>query len=212
MSRSLNEIGLLCKRAARGGGLDWGLAEDAARGARWSASFGLPGPAMLATRLETLDGRPHAALSPDVTTNVWHAPDGGPLCPLAAGAALSDRAMRLISDGPITLRDPACPLLVLAFANDAAERLGATVLVAWGGLRLTSGAGRLHIDGARERLEDAGTPRLTCSTVAPLPEPAASPGFRGEIDDGVWDRLTALAARTLAPATEESRRRGAGGG
>ena len=211
MSRSLNEIGLLCKRAARGGGLDWGLAEDAARGARWTASVGLPGPRMLAARLERLDGRPIDALSPDVATNVWSAPDG-PLCSLAAGAALADRAAWLAAHGPVTLRDTTCPLLVLAFANDASERLGQPVRVAWDELRLTVGGGRLHADGERERLGDVHAASLTCSIVTSLPEPALSPGFRGEIDDDVWDRLTALAARTLAPATEESRRRGAGGG
>jgi len=210
VSRSLNEIGLLCKRAARGGGLDWGLAEDAARGARWSASLGLPGPAMLATRLERLDGRSLDALSPDVTTDVWRAASGS-LCPLAAGAALADRAARLAAGGPITLRDPACPLLVLAFANDAAEQLGTPVRLAWDGIRLTVGGGRLRIDGARDRLDVDGTTSLTCSIVKCLPEPAVGAGFRGEVDDTVWERLTVFAARTLAPATEESRRRGAGG-
>ena len=43
MTFSLNEIEAIGKRAARGAGLPWGLAEEAGKAARWLTARGLPG-------------------------------------------------------------------------------------------------------------------------------------------------------------------------
>ena len=122
--------------------------------------------------------------------------------------------MRLAADGPVTLRDPACPLLVLAFANDAAERTGAPVRVAWDGLRLTVGAGRLHADGERDRLGDVHARESLTVQYRHVPARARRSrrafAARSTTTSGIDSRRWRL--RTLAPATEESRRRGAGGG
>ena len=45
--RSLNEIDSLCQKAARGAGLDWGLAEEAGFAAAWLAARGADGAAAL---------------------------------------------------------------------------------------------------------------------------------------------------------------------
>ncbi len=48
MSWSLNEIEGLARKAARGSGLSWGLAEEAGKATRWLCAAGLPGADALA--------------------------------------------------------------------------------------------------------------------------------------------------------------------
>lgn len=55
MSWSLGEIADLSKKAARGAGFSWGLAEEAAWAVRWLAERGLPGPEALARALRNAD-------------------------------------------------------------------------------------------------------------------------------------------------------------
>ena len=50
-SWSLNEIEALAKKAARGSGCSWGVAEDAGRAVRWLEARGLPGAEALGTLL-----------------------------------------------------------------------------------------------------------------------------------------------------------------
>ncbi len=69
---SLNEIDAMARKAARGAGYAWGLAEEAGRAVRWLEARGLPGLAALLRHLER--GAPNET------------------SPLLAGATLSDRA------------------------------------------------------------------------------------------------------------------------
>lgn len=64
MSHSLNEIAALAKRAARGAGLSWGMAEEAGRAARWLASYDLTGPALLCDVLTKNDRVPQEQVAP----------------------------------------------------------------------------------------------------------------------------------------------------
>ena len=48
MNWSLNELDAMARKAARGAGYSWGLAEEAGRATRWLAAAGLPGPMCLA--------------------------------------------------------------------------------------------------------------------------------------------------------------------
>ena len=87
MSWSLNEVEALSRKAARGAGLSWGLAEEAGRATRWLVVHGLPGPEVLLAALTRLDGLPHEARAP---LDGWQARDT--LCPVTTGAALADTA------------------------------------------------------------------------------------------------------------------------
>jgi len=87
VSWSLNEIESLAKKATRGAGRSWGLAEEAGKATRWLCAAGLPGAEALAALLERTDGTAHADLSPALSGDRWQA-RGGTLCPLIAGAAL----------------------------------------------------------------------------------------------------------------------------
>lgn len=206
MSFSLNEVEALAKRAARGSGLHWGLAEEAAKGVRWLTRFGLPGPALLADLLVLNDGAAHADLTPVDLAGIWMAP-GGCLSPLIAGAALSDSADRL-RDGPIQLGPVSQPLLLVPFAASAARHLGCSVILAWSDMEVASDGLSLAVAGDPHIAMAEG---VTCAITGDFGAPMI-PIDRAEIDPDIWARLGDFAARTYAPATEASRLLGAGAG
>lgn len=183
MSFSLYEVEITAKRAVRGAGYDWGTAEEAAWAVRWLTRHGLPGAEVLARHLSN--------------------PDAPGTDPLIAGPALTDRAGAM-PGGVVELRNP---LLFLPFVAAAAQISAKTVVMDGPGLRcVTDGTGlTLTIDG------DTGTTTgpVSLSTTTETPTDV-EPAITASVDPAAWASLQALGHRTFAPATEESRMRGAG--
>src|SRR6266851_8119240 len=88
---SLNEIEAQLRKAARGSGLTWGLAEEAGKAGRWLEIHGMRCLPIFAALFEQNDERPYDEIAIMLTEGRWEA-SGGKLCPLIAGAALVDRA------------------------------------------------------------------------------------------------------------------------
>ncbi|KZK84531.1 hypothetical protein PsAD13_01995 [Pseudovibrio sp. Ad13] len=210
MSYSLNEIEAMCKRASRGAGLPWGLCEEAAKGTRWLASFGFPGPDLLVSLLELNDRLPAVDLSPVALQGIWRAP-AGRLSPLIAGAAMSDCAIKMELGNIITMLEVDYPLLVVPFASGAALRLGQPVAVEWEGTRMVTNGKELCVQGNSEAILSSHAKRVECSAPAQMLS-QSKPIHRAVVGDACWMRLGAFAQRTFAPATETSRLRGAGAG
>lgn len=206
MTYSLNEIEAQAKKAARGGGYDWGVAEEAGKAVRWLASHGLPGAAALAAHLDMQghDGPPQA-LDGD-----WSSATGA-LCPLTTGATLNDCADLLTAAHGQTMKNVTHPLLVVPFAAWAALHIKAPLTVVWDGAGLTTNGYDLHVDGAENDLRTPQTDALACF-VAKGSHTLTTPAVRGHVSPDVWARLTTFAQRTYAPATEASRLLGAGAG
>ena len=200
MSISLNEVEATGKRAARGAGFDWGVAEEAGRAARWLCSNGLDGCAILANYLEGPRG--HA---PDGLQGVWRS-SAGDLCPLIAGAALSDLALKLETEA-IAMEGVAAPAILMPFAAWASLAIGENV-------SLKIGDAVACTDGARLSITGAIPPRASSVSVFPAGkiERALPQETRAFPSPESWEALSRLAHRTYAPATEESRRLGAGAG
>lgn len=203
MSLSLNEVAAQARKAARGAGFDWGLAEEAARAVRWLCGRGVDGVAALAACLDT----PSLARAPVLSDGRWRGQGGAALCPIHVGAALSDRPA-LLQDGFAVLRieQVAVPGLVLPFLASLSRRSEAP-------LRVQCGAATSLVDA--EALDPAAgfgpaTADLLIDRfdVSPTPRPLST---RALPDPDAWARLGQLAALTYAPATEASRARGAGG-
>jgi hypothetical protein len=53
---TLAETESYLRKAARACGLDWGIAEEAGKAARWLAAFKLAGPETLLAHLQQIDG------------------------------------------------------------------------------------------------------------------------------------------------------------
>lgn len=193
---SLAEIDAQCRKAARGAGCPWGLAEEAGKAARWLAARGLPGPEALAG---LLDG-PRAC------------PCGGgrgPDCALRIGASWSDRAETIASDGP-ERASVAQPLLVVAMLGRAAEATGMTFALEWNGATAVCGPDGFTLESAAASL--APDASILLRRVGNAPPPVPTDVRARAVDAAAWSSLERLASRTYAPATDASRRAGAGAG
>lgn len=187
MSWSLGEIKALAMKAARGGGMPWGMAEEAGFAVRWLQEQDAPGAAALALYLDWRDTP--GAFDHD-------------LCPICLGTALMDCGRPV----PERLGRVRQPLLLAPFIASCAP---SGMTLAWGEIVLILSEAGLVTDAPREALLTAEaecsanrTAARVAETVMRVPESEAQ----------AVARLTEFAARTYAPATEASRLSGAGAG
>lgn len=186
---SLAEVDAMAKKATRGAGFSWGMAEEAGFACRWLAAHGLPGPETL---LRVLSEAPPTAR-----------------CPLTRGTSIADRAQALLDGEALRVSDVYAPLLVLPFVaqiarrHDCCLRLGDVFVTPRG------------IDAANvNTLIDADIGLVEVASV----KPQSVDGMRTASPNGVsvsatvWAGLDRFAHRTYVPATAESRASGAGAG
>ncbi len=212
---SLNEIAATVGKAARGGGLSWGIAEETGSAARWLAARGLFAPAAFAEVLEE-----RARLSPPLSRGEF-APRAGfaALCPLCLGALLCDCAEDIAAgDAAAMANNVAQPLLAAAFLHPAARTLKTGFALSWRGGGVVVFASSATVRG--DVFADfAGTVRISVIP-PPLSPPIKDGGGDCCLKDGDgrdagspgWRRLIKLAAKTMVPSTKQSRVRGAGAG
>ena len=206
---SLGEVEALLRKAARGAGRTWGMAEEFGRAVRWLEGYGFTAMALAADLLAQTDGMADATLAPawEEKGRLIHR-GGAPLCPIALGTALSDHADWLGAAGRIG--PVLAPLLLLPCLADVARRHGMGYVVTWGDSRLVLSARGALGAAARPapvyaRADWVAWQRGQCTHLA-----EAAPRHRAQCPLGVHDRLQQLAARTYAPETEARRQSGAG--
>lgn len=205
MTLSLNEVEATARKAARGAGYAWGLAEDAGKATRWLCARDVDGCRALAALLSRVDGEACAAGPPVLTGAIWTA-RAGSLCPITTGAALSDRAATL-GKGDIRLGPTAHPILLAPFAALAAEQIGQPVTLDWGESVLATDGNALSQTRPAPDTASHVTVRLG-GRLGPL-NPRR---HRADPAPEIWRTLERFAHRTYAPATEASRQKGAGAG
>ncbi len=204
MRFSLNEVEGTAKRAARGAGYSWGMAEEAAKATRFLCAHGLDGCGLLAGLLDRVDGADLRGFTPRSIAGEWAAASKQ-LCPVSAGAALSDHAA-LLPTGKVAMRGVLFPALVLPFAAAVARHLETPVAVEWDGARILLDGSDMELSG------DAAAPitnRLSIARGGAIEAPVAR-SSRAAPDARDWAELNRFAHRTYAPATEASRLLGAG--
>jgi len=211
---SLNEVEATVKKAVRAVGYPWGLAEEAARSARWLCQYGHDGCAAITRHLLVFDSLIDPdnldAQSPCIQNGIWRA-NVAPLCPFICGASLSDRAQSLVDElllkQELRFEQIVEPLLLCFFAAQTARQCNTMVRLDWqGGCAVTNGHNASLTDSSQSTLSD-----VTISLVdTPLIGDTLS--HRGYPAEKTWQTLNLYAARTYAPATEESRLKGAGAG
>ena len=198
---SLSEIQAACLKAARGSGLTWGLAEEAGMAAAWLAAAGLPGAELILRVLE----QPHRA-PPVVTAGTWRAADGERVCPIAAGAALSDFAAlpEGIGEGGLTIVATAYPAVILPFAAQAARRTGRAIQVAWPGVDALLAPQGHRIAGAESSIALAEATVTLSGMAGRLSSLERLRRTGRSVARDVWQSLDDLAMRTTVPATARS--------
>ena len=196
-SLSFSELQALARRAARGAGMPWDLADEAARAACLLSAAGIDGAAALASLLDEIRVRREPRLAPvRVLDRVWVGP-GGALCPIRAGASLSDMARMLPGDG-VGMVGVLVPVLILPFAVDVARVLQGPVTLSWRGGILSLGAEGLPRAGGIDKLSGVQQTGLHLHPGGPG-LPPAPPHDRARPNPAALARLGALARRTSAP-------------
>jgi hypothetical protein len=207
---TLAEIESSVRKAARATGLDWGIAEEAGKAARWLAAFGLPGPEMMLAQLRQLDSKDYRSFIPDCKLDPWQA-NSGTLCPLIAGAAIADRSARMLGGIQFNLGKTAFPLLLVATVGQAARCHQRVFTTSWSGVRVSCFENGLSIDGNGDDLLLGEVEAVSCREDN-LPAPQQLPSTLAyQVDVDSWKSIDSLAFKTYAPATESSRA-GAGAG
>ncbi len=213
MKRSLNEIEQTCRKAARGSGLPWGVADDTGRAVRWLHGFGLDGVSSLVALLERLDHQRAVDYAPQSLDGVWQGACHV-LSPIMTGLALSD-CMSLLPERGIRTREIACPLLVAGYVGQTLLRPEQSVRLLWLSIRLTIGHDRLAIIGDQGDLYTDSAPHLICDKGV-FEQPGRDICYPKvgdmSVSAGAWGKLESRAWLTYVEATEESRLSGAGAG
>ncbi|NKX44791.1 DUF3726 domain-containing protein [Roseicyclus persicicus] len=191
--RALSEVEALARRAARGAGLPWGLADEAGRAVRGLALAEVDGCALLARLLAETAPRPHQTLAPArLDRGAWQAADG-PLCPIRTGASLSDMARMLPAEG-IALRQVLVPALILPFVGDMAGLQDGPVTLSWQGGIIGIGPEGLPRTAGIVKLVEVDETDLFLHPGGPA-LPAAPAAARARPSAAAWAALEALAAR-----------------
>lgn len=208
MNLSHNEVEAMVKKASRGVGYEWGMAEEAAKAVRWLNTFDLKGCEAIAHLLTIIDETNSPLRQSFDIDGVWKI-EGNTLCPLQAGTVLSDFAFHLTSR-PIKMGSVHQPVLLIPFGVAAARQLGRLVAINWSSVCVVTDGNGLSFIG---KIDDLYLPIADCMDVFVAAEMGRPISAISRVfpNDDAWDTLCTFAQRTYAPATEESRNRGAGG-
>ncbi|MCG7520810.1 DUF3726 domain-containing protein [Ruegeria sp. Ofav3-42] len=204
MNISLNEVEATAKRATRGAGYSWGLAEEAAKATRWLCARGQNGTGALARLLQMVMADAPKQRAPTDLSGDWHSDEL--LCPLVTGALLSDCAIR-VNSSAITMSNVAVPVLLLPFAANAARLLDTRVTIECDGIIAETDGLDLTLNGPIPDQAKHVSVHLGGRLANAVPHHT-----RAEPSPTDWSTLNRFAQNTYAPATEESRLRGAGAG
>lgn len=186
---TLAEIDTTVRKAIRGFGCPWGLAEEAGKSARWLASHGLPGAEAIAGQCAD---RAECCMR------------GGDPCALRLAAALADHGPSHHT-GTLDHAHGDIPLLVLAQMGRTADALDCAYTLRWKGGEATVSRNTLAIEGTEPALP------MTCNPSEFVQNGTPASHQSRAVDDEKWAALIRLSRRILVPATAASRA-GAGAG
>lgn len=203
---SLGEIEAQCKKAAKGVGLSWGVAEEAGLVARHLSEFNLPGPDAIYTNLKFIEDNEGEGLGIDLKVlNQSNKPLNG----LLLGISLLDNLMEFIQEKLNVSNQVIGPLAVVgALLRLQNEKYFFSV--DWENCQIIVNDNGLNIYGSNLN------PPYVKGLVVGISASSAKPAFkqmskeRSKIYN--WDSLTNMAHKTYVPESPQSRLLGAGAG
>ena len=209
MKRSLNEIEQTSRKAARGSGLPWGVADEVGRAVSWLHMHGIDGVSGLVKLFAHLDHASPAELSPIDMDSPWKSP-GRVMSPVFAGLAACD-TWNDADDYSVETGPLAFPALVAGLLGQRLVDSDARVCLRWPGVELTVTSSGLGREGAVSELnlQQCDALQVTGGRTQEI-----SPATLGDadVDSRAWAELEIMAHRTYVEATEENRLSGAGAG
>ena len=225
MRFSLNQIEHNTRKAVRGVGLDWGLAEEAGRAVRWLESIDLPSVYQLAQHLKNIEHVEEARLRIEQHDGHWRALQGV-ASPLLVGPSLSDcinagslgaaGSHEIYPDRILRIYNVAYPLLCAGYTGVASAQSGRWVRLVWDDIKVYCCPDGMGFSGNRGDLEAASTSAVDVQLLKPdellmdIFWALSSDPCNVGMED--WKVLEQYAHRTYVEATEASRLAGAGAG
>jgi len=213
------EIYRLVQRALEGSGAPYGVDRDGDQAVAWLESRGLPGLRLLQGDLPLLEGRFTGLTLKRDAGGIEI--DAAEISAIAYGSAVIDLACK---GAALRLRRCRSPLFLLP----AAVAVAAPLEIRWQEILCAADAdagASLWVGGSADGLLDStateveirsgsaamsARPFLDSGELARRYENSLAQGI--EVDDALWRRIDAVAARVQVPASTESRLKGAGGG
>ena len=124
--KTLSEIDTTSKRAAKGAGFSWGIAEEVGKNMRLLELFGLPGIKNLNQFLKDYKEKQFqkvTLISDTNNTNKY------PFCPIILGTTFIDQVNLLDKKTNIQISNVAFPILFLPFVSRASEIIGKRIFL-----------------------------------------------------------------------------------
>ena len=122
--KSLSEIETTSKRASRGAGFSWGIAEEVGKAIRSLELFGLSGVKNLNLYLNKIEKNPPKKVNKIDKENKYKE-----LCPIYCGVAFLDQCQEIEIFKNIKFYNINYPILILPFVSKASEILGKKILM-----------------------------------------------------------------------------------
>ena len=125
LMRSFSEIDTAVKRATKGVGFSWGIAEEIGKNIRLLEMFGLPGLRNLNKYFMTIKKKKFQNLtfiSKENTSKI-------PYCPIIAGVSFMDQINILEEEKEIKFENMSFPILFIPFLSRASEIIGKRIFV-----------------------------------------------------------------------------------
>ena len=166
---------------------------------RWLARLDLAAADALVDLLGYIDGKANGEIGPAFCDGAWQ--NSEELCSLHCGALISDLASQFERGERLTFYNVRQPLILLPFAAWAAEVIERPVQIELDGYRIATD-GRSISEPPSPLLASADKVVISHSEIACSNAPMNT---RCDISGAAYERLSAFAHRTYAPATEESR-------
>ena len=124
--KTLSEIDTTSKRATRGAGFSWGVAEEVGKNMRLLELFGLSGIKNLNKYLKDYKNRQFQKIS--LISDINEA-NKYPFCPIILGTNFIDQVKLLDKKNNIQISNVAFPILFLPFVSRASEVIGKRIFL-----------------------------------------------------------------------------------
>ena len=124
--KTLREIDTTSKRATRGAGFSWGIAEEVGKNMRLLELYGLPGIKNLNKFLKDYKESQYQKITLITDTNNANK---HPFCPIILGTNFIDQVNLLNKKNKIQISNVAFPILFLPFVSRASEILGKRIYI-----------------------------------------------------------------------------------
>ena len=201
---SLGEIEAQCKKAAKGVGLSWGLAEETGLIARHLSELGLPGSDAIYLSLKFIDdnGLEHPSIYEGSFDEI-----GKPKTGLLLGVFFLD-CLSDVLEINIKIKDPVIGPLSVVGALLRLQNEHYSFSVSWDNCQITMNEDGFNVSGKNINPKSVGSLVVSISGSSKEPFFLKRSIERSSIDS--WDFLTKMAHKTYVPESPMSRLLGAG--